>query len=413
MSNFREELPDGSRLERDYKVDDDGRPVPYGSWNWRVYDPDRRPKRKRVNLRTKDKGAAMRKALDFARRRSLGSYDPWTDSAPVGSPFDDAARAYLASQSRAGRATKTVSAAKRVLDAFARSLPAAAQVAHVERAHVERFVAAPKRGRDGKPGPPKSPATRKRYLAVLSHFFAFCRDRGHTQADPTDGLSAPTARPNRRDHVTEAEAQAILRQLDAAGVLSRQRPVWLRDWIVFGLGTGLRPGEQAALQWSDIRLAEGAVRVRGTKTARSARVVPVAGDALGVVQRRSEARTGEANGLVFTGARGGPVAMRHLSKRLQSLAEEANVDKNVTAYSLRHSYGTRMSAAGVPLLDLARIMGTSVVMIERHYGHYDPARGASHVARVFGGSPGALADTAADAADGMRDNESERVGTGE
>ncbi len=43
-----------------------------------------------------------------------------------------------------------------------------------------------------------------------------------------------------------------------------------------------------------------------------------------------------------------------------------------------------MAAAGVPLLDLAKIMGTSVQMIERHYGHYDPARGASHMDRVFG-----------------------------
>ena len=381
---YRAELPDGSRIERDYKLADGGAQEPYGSWYWRVYDPDRRPKRKRVNLRTKDKGAAMRKALDFARRRSLGSFDPWTDAAPVGALFDDAVQSYLASQRRAGRATKTVDAAQRLLDAFGRSLPAGAQVAHVERSHVERFVSAPKKGRDGKPVGQKSPATRKRYLAVLSHFFAYAREHGHTQADPTDGLSAPTARPNRRDHVTEAEAAVILRHLDSSTILSGQPSTWLRDWIVFGLGTGLRPGEQAALRWSDVRLAEGAVRVWGTKTARSSRVVPVAGDALAVLQRRATARTGEADGLVFTGARGGPVAMRHLSKRLQSLTEAAKVGKNVTAYSLRHSYGTQMSAAGVPLLDLARIMGTSVAMIERHYGHYDPARGASHVARVFG-----------------------------
>ena len=49
--------------------------------------------------------------------------------------------------------------------------------------------------------------------------------------------------------------------------------------------------------------------------------------------------------------------------------------------------GPRMAAAGVPLLDLARLMGTSVRMIEKHYGHYDPARGASHVERVFGSAP--------------------------
>ncbi|WP_420454455.1 tyrosine-type recombinase/integrase [Rubrivirga sp.] len=79
-----------------------------------------------------------------------------------------------------------------------------------------------------------------------------------------------------------------------------------------------------------------------------------------------------------------PTRKRVLTKRLQTLAERARVNKTVTAYALRHAYGTRMAAAGVPLLDLARLMGTSLRMIERHYGHYDPARGASHVDRVFG-----------------------------
>ncbi|NNF58590.1 MAG: site-specific integrase [Rhodothermaceae bacterium] len=159
---------------------------------------------------------------------------------------------------------------------------------------------------------------------------------------------------------------------------------WLRDWIQFGLGTGLRPGEQAALRWSDVRLDEGTVRVRGTKTEGSAHPVPVAGEALETLRRRAMALADEGNGLVFTGAGGGAVEMRYLSKRLQKLAASADIAKNVTAYSLRHSYGTKMAAAGVPLLDLARIMGTSVAMIERHYGHYCPERGAAHVRRVFG-----------------------------
>ena len=378
-SPHRAELPDGSRIERDYKLGDDGRPAPYGSWYWRVYDPDRRPKRKRVNLRTKDKGAAMRKALGLAQRRSLGAFDPWADAAPSGVTVASAAAEYVAAQERAGRASGTVGAARRMLDAFARSLPAACRVDHVERRHVAAFASAPKPD-----GSPKSPDTQRRYLAVLGHFFADAVARGYTRANPADGLDAPAGGAGRRDHVTDDEAGAVLRALDAAGVLSGQPSGWLRDWVVFGLGTGLRPGEQGGLRWSDVRLAEGAVRVRGTKTRGSARVVPVAGDALAVLQRLADARAGEGDALVFAGARGGAVAGRYLSKRLQALAETAGVQKNVTAYSLRHSYGTRMAAAGVPLLDLARIMGTSVQMIERHYGHYDPARGASHVARVFG-----------------------------
>ena len=386
---YRAELPDGTRIERAYRVEPGakGKPdkrVPRGNWQWVVYDPDRRPTRKRVNLRTRDKGAAMNKALGYARDRSLGTFDPWTHAAPVGVTVDTASKAYAESQRLAGRSARTIKEGTRMLTAFEATLPAACQVAHVEASHVEAFVSAPTPGKDGKPGPPKSAGTRRRYRAVLRHFFGFCQAQGYTRTDPAAELAAPKGRAERRDHVTEAEAAAVLRQLDAAEVLSGRSQRWVRDYVVFGIGTGLRPGEQRGLLWSDVRLAEGAVRIRGTKTDGSARPVPVAGDALAVLRQLDAERTGEGDGFVFTGARGGKVDERALSKRLQKLAELAKVPKNVTAYSLRHSYGTRMAAAGVPLLDLARIMGTSVLMIERHYGHYCPERGAAHVARVFG-----------------------------
>lgn len=48
----RTKLRDGSRIERNFRKGDDGEVVPYGNWFWLVYNPDRSPSRKRVNLRT-------------------------------------------------------------------------------------------------------------------------------------------------------------------------------------------------------------------------------------------------------------------------------------------------------------------------------------------------------------------------
>ena len=385
---FRSELPDGSRVERNYRVEGDRR-VGYGSWIWTVYDPDRRPSRKKVNLRTKDKGAAMGKALDYARRRSLGTFDPWADPSRKGATVDQATEAYLASQRRAGRAERTVDTADRMLDAFSRSLPAGVLVRHVEPSHVEAFVNAPKRGKKGKPAGPKSAGTKRRYAAVLKHFFSFCVDRGLADASPAGAVRTPTPPPNRRDHLTEAEVAAVLRAIDAAEVTSGGSLAWLRDWVVFGVGTGLRPGEQRVLRWSAVRLAERSVEVgkgHRTKTAGSVRTVPIRGAALDVLRRRASERTGEGDAPVFVGERGGSVEPSYLRKRLRHYAEVAKVQKTVTPYSLRHSFGTRLAMEGTPLYLIARLMGTSVQMIERHYAHYDPARGADHVERVFGGA---------------------------
>ncbi len=76
--------------------------------------------------------------------------------------------------------------------------------------------------------------------------------------------------------------------------------------------------------------------------------------------------------------------MRYLSKQLARFASAAGVSKNLTAYGLRHSAGTRLALAGVPLFIVARILGTSVAMVERHYAAYAPDAGALHLERVFG-----------------------------
>jgi integrase len=47
----------------------------------------------------------------------------------------------------------------------------------------------------------------------------------------------------------------------------------------------------------------------------------------------------------------------------------AGLPSDATAYTLRHSTITDLVSAGLPLLTIAQISGTSAEMIERHYGH--------------------------------------------
>ena len=56
---------------------------------------------------------------------------------------------------------------------------------------------------------------------------------------------------------------------------------------------------------------------------------------------------------------------RHLMKKSGLLINGAG--QNRTLYSLRHTYATLALANGIDIHTLAKQMGTSVVMIERHY----------------------------------------------
>jgi site-specific recombinase XerD len=54
---------------------------------------------------------------------------------------------------------------------------------------------------------------------------------------------------------------------------------------------------------------------------------------------------------------------------IKEAVTRANLSETVTAYTLRHSGITDLVTAGLPLLTIAQITGTSIAMIERHYGH--------------------------------------------
>lgn len=54
--------------------------------------------------------------------------------------------------------------------------------------------------------------------------------------------------------------------------------------------------------------------------------------------------------------------------------------KNRTLYSLRHTYATFALAEGIDIHTLARQMGTSTLMIEKHYSKLTPMMAAAKLA---------------------------------
>jgi integrase len=69
---------------------------------------------------------------------------------------------------------------------------------------------------------------------------------------------------------------------------------------------------------------------------------------------------------------------RHLMKKSGLLKNGAG--QNRTLYSLRHTYATQALASGVDIHTLAKQMGTSVLMIERHYSKITPMMNAEKLA---------------------------------
>jgi integrase len=68
-------------------------------------------------------------------------------------------------------------------------------------------------------------------------------------------------------------------------------------------------------------------------------------------------------------------------KPIKTAAAAAGLPESVTAYTLRHSVITDLVTNGLDLLTVAQLSGTSVAMIEKHYGHHR----ADHAAKALEG----------------------------
>ncbi|MGR7026153.1 tyrosine-type recombinase/integrase [Geodermatophilus sp. URMC 62] len=102
---------------------------------------------------------------------------------------------------------------------------------------------------------------------------------GALAANPAAAIRRPRVTAKEAPHLTPAQVAELLRAADG----SRYAPLF-----ALLVHTGLRRGEALALQWSDVDLVKGILRVRGTlaridgeltvtepKTARSKRFVPI------------------------------------------------------------------------------------------------------------------------------------------
>jgi hypothetical protein len=60
--------------------------------------------------------------------------------------------------------------------------------------------------------------------------------------------------------------------------------------------------------------------------------------------------------------------LRHRAPSIPLGLRCANGKRRARIYDLRSTFASNALAAGVSVFELARVMGTSVAMIERHYG---------------------------------------------
>jgi integrase len=258
-------------------------------------------------------------------------------------------------------------------------------VSKVTQGDVERFIADCVRGG-------LAPKTVNNCLGLLYGIFELAIKRGWAHENRCKCVEKPKVEEDTDIHfLDQEEVEALLRAAPDTEFGAVQRALYLAAVM-----TGMRQGELLALRWIDVDWRARRIRVRrnyvrgefGTpKTRRSSRSIPLAdrlGGELDLLYRRSR-WTGDED-LVFANPHtGGPLNGCSLLKAFQRALGRAGV-RRVRFHDLRHTFGTRMAAAGVPMRTLQEWMGHRDFRTTQIYADYAPSAGEVEAVNLaFGG----------------------------
>lgn len=180
---------------------------------------------------------------------------------------------------------------------------------------------------------------------------------GHMTRNPAKLAGKnPQPKPRTIRVFTDSEIKKICGELDTRGAAA----------VTFAAATGLRPDEWARLERRDVDRKRRVLTVRGTKTRGSRREVPLTTAALTALDSLPP-RVDST--YLFAGPKGGPFDVNNFRNREWIPAiETAGITKPARIYDLRSTFISNALANGLTVFEIARIAGTSVEMIEAHYG---------------------------------------------
>ena len=145
------------------------------------------------------------------------------------------------------------------------------------------------------------------------------------------------------------------------------------DLVAFAFLTGLRQGEQFGLLWEQVDFANHVLKIPESKDGKH-RFVPLNQAALDVLRRQRLLHDGKSR-WVFPGERKSDVPRNahNFTNRVFRPALKRARMKDFVFHDLRHTYGSRLAMAGVPLLTIAELMGHANPNMTKRYAHLCPS----------------------------------------
>ena len=185
-------------------------------------------------------------------------------------------------------------------------------------------------------------------LETLRTFFLWAVKRNYLFAAPTENVE--------RFRLPKRSLPKFMTSEELSRFFAACSP-WERRIFSILLLSGMRRGEMENLEWADVRFDLGVILIRAKEFWRpktDERVIPISEGLRTVLLEEYRERRSER--WVAANREGGQEF--HLLPKLKKICRKAGIQPTVaTVHALRHSFGAHLRMAGVPLANIADLMG--------------------------------------------------------
>jgi len=213
----------------------------------------------------------------------------------------------------------------------------------------------------------KSASTVSRYLSSLKSFYAFLMYEGLMINNPVYKVNVPKTNRNIPEILTVEEIDKLLEQPS----LNKSR-MSIRDKAMLELlyATGMRVSEIIALDIKNVNLNLGYIHCSG-KNARKSRIIPIGTLAkislLNYIYELRNPMVSKNKEALFINYTGNRLTRQGFWKIVKKYKRLANIEKDITPQTLRHSFAAHLLKNGADLKSVQKMLGHSDISTTQIY----------------------------------------------
>lgn len=215
------------------------------------------------------------------------------------------------------------------------------------------------------------PRSQARILSGIKSFFHFLVLDDYLENDPSELLEGPKIGFKIPEVLTVEEIDKIINAID----LSKNEGQRNRAILETLYSCGLRVSELCELKISDLYLKEGFIRVQGKGNKQ--RLVPISTRAIKEITYWFQDRNTrwriqkDYEDYVFLARWGKNISRIMVFHLIKELAEKADITKNISPHTFRHSFATHLLEGGANLRAIQCMLGHESIATTEIYTHID------------------------------------------